>query len=89
MTELIAESKNKNIYTSLAIFKPTEILDFTIEAVEREWDKNLLEKLRIERETNIFKQDENIFEVVKKLPYKFSYVLKDSEGKQSKMMIGK
>jgi hypothetical protein len=86
--ELISEAKNKKIMTSLAVFKPTEIIDFTIEEVEREWDKNKLEKLKQDRSSNLFAQeDEDLFEVVRKLPYKFSYVLRDSNGKQSKMMI--
>lgn len=36
---------------------------------------------------NLFKQPENPFDVVKKLPYKFSYVFEDNQGKQSKLMI--
>lgn len=36
LTQLIDEAKDKRIATSLATFKPTEILDFTIEKVERE-----------------------------------------------------
>lgn len=86
--ELISEAKNKEIMTSLAVFKPTKIIDFTIEKVEREWDKNKLEKLKQDRSSNLFAQeDEDLFEVVRKLPYKFSYVLRDCNGKQSKMMI--
>ena len=87
ISELIAEAKDRQIMTSLATFKPTEILDFKIESVEREWDKNKLAKLEQDRRSNLFSQEEPIFEVVKKLPYKFSYILKDSKGKQSKMMI--
>lgn len=83
---LISEAKDKKIKTSLATFKPTEILDFTIEAVEREWPKDKLIKLKQERR-NLFAQEESIFEVVKKLPYKFSYIIKDSNGTRSKMMI--
>lgn len=86
--ELIKEAKNREIMTSLAVFKPTEIVDFTIEQVEREWDKKKLEKLKQDRSSNLFAQeDEDLFEVVRKLPYKFSYVLRDCIGKQSKMMI--
>lgn len=74
--------------TSLAIFKPTKIVDFTIEQVEREWDKKKLEKLKQDRSNNLFAQEgEDLFEVVRKLPYKFSYVFHDCNGKQSKMMI--
>jgi hypothetical protein len=86
--ELISEAKNKEIMTSLAVFKPTEIINFTIEQVEREWDKNKLEKLKQDRSSNLFAQEEeDLFEVVRKLPYKFSYILRDCNGKQSKMMI--
>jgi hypothetical protein len=85
--ELISEAKDKKIMTSLAVFKPTEITDFTIEEVEREWDKEKLEKLKQDRRSNLFAEDEDMLEVVRKLPYKFSYVLRDCNGKQSKMMI--
>jgi len=85
---LIADAKDKSILTSLAIFKPTEIIDFTVENVEREWDSRKLEKLKLERSSNLFAQEEeDLFEVVRKLPYKFSFVIKDCKGKQSKMMI--
>lgn len=88
LTELIAEAHNKEICTSLAVFKPTKITDFVIEEVEREWDKNKLAKLEAERlQFNLFKQPEDPFEVVMKLPYKFSYVFEDNQGKKSKLMI--
>ena len=85
---LISDAKNKGIMTSLATFKPSEIADFTIEEVERDWDKRKLEKLKQDRSSNLFaREGEDLFEVVRKLPYKFSYVLRDCNGKQSKMMI--
>lgn len=88
MTELIAEAHDKNIRTSLAVFKPTKILDFKIEKESREWDKIKLAKLEAERKQfNLFEQPENPFEVVRKLPYKFSYVFEDIEGRSSKLMI--
>lgn len=88
LSELILDSKNRELMTSLAVFKPTKIIDFTIEEVEREWDKNKLEKLKQDRSSNLFAHEkEDLFEVVRKLPYKFSYVLIDCNGKQSKMMI--
>jgi len=88
LSELIAEAKNKNICTSLAIFKPSAILDFEIKEVERDWDKNKLAKLDAERlQMNLFAQPENPFEVVRKLPYKFIYVFTDNQGKESRMMI--
>ncbi|ATL46571.1 hypothetical protein COR50_04905 [Chitinophaga caeni] len=88
ISELISDAKNKEILTSLAVFKPTEIVDFTIELVEREWDEKKLEKLKQDRSSNLFAQEEeDLFEVVLKLPYKFSYVLLDCKGTKSKMMI--
>lgn len=88
LSELIAEAKNEDICTSLAVFKPAKILDFTIEETTREWDKTKLAKLEAERlQSNLFQQPENPFEVVKKLPYKFCYVFIDNQGKQSKLMI--
>lgn len=85
LTELIAEAKDKNICTSLAVFKPTKILEFTAEQVEREWDKEKLSKLN---QLNLFETNaEGKFEVVQKLPYKFSYVFTDNRGKKSQMMV--
>lgn len=88
LSELIAEAKNKDICTSLAVFRPSRIMDFTIEEVGREWDKAKLAKLEAERlQGKLFQQPENPFDVVRKLPYKFSYVFADNQGKQSKLMI--
>jgi len=85
LAELIAEAKDKNLGTSLAVFKPTEILDFTAEPTEKDWDKDKLAKLN---QLNLFEMNtEGKFEVVKKLPYKFSYVFKDNQGKKSQLMI--
>lgn len=85
LTGLTTEAKDKKIGTSLAVFKPTEILDFEIKKVKREWDKDKLAKLQ---QLNIFENaTAGKFEVVKKLPYKFSYLLKDNQGKESRMMV--
>jgi hypothetical protein len=85
LTNLISEAKNKEISTSLAVFKPAEIKDVLIEPCEREWSKEKLETLK---QLSIF--DSVITEkpqVVRKLPYKFSYVFKDDAGKESTLMI--
>jgi hypothetical protein len=88
LSELIAEAHDKNSCTSLAVFKPAEILDFTIEPVEREWNEAKLAKLEAERlQGNLFEQPENPFKVVRKLPYRFSYIFKDNQAKQSQLMI--
>lgn len=85
LSELIGEAKDKNTNTSLAVFKPTEIIDFTTESTDREWDSNKLEALK---QMNIFEMTSHgEFKVVQKLPYKFKYTFKDIQGTESKMMI--
>jgi len=77
--------------TSLAIFKPTKIHDFIIEADERDWDQKKLANLQSQsQQLNLFKTIEEIeeeFRVVQKVPYKFSYSFEDDSGRRSKMMI--
>lgn len=85
---LISEAKNPEKKTSLAVFKPKKILDFVYEEVDREWDKETLEYIKANAmQQDLFRNYENPFEVVKKLPYKFSFIFKDDSGQQSKMMI--
>ncbi|KAA6327060.1 hypothetical protein EZS27_023913 [termite gut metagenome] len=86
LSELIAEAHNKEICTSLAVFKPRRILDFKIESVEREWDKKKLDSLR---QMNLFEtvSTSGKIEVVRKLPYKFSYLFEDEAGTESCLMI--
>jgi hypothetical protein len=81
---LIAEAKEKSICTSLAVFRPTAISDFIIEPAEREWSADRLAQLQ---QQNLFEGEVNAMRVVRKLPYKFSYTLRDDEGRQSTMMI--
>lgn len=85
LTELIAEAKNKSIGTSLAVFKPTKIIDFYAEPVERNWDKDKLDRLN---QLNLFESEKDgQFNVVQKLPYKFKFHFKDNQGTISHMMI--
>lgn len=85
LTALISEAKDKKICTSLAVFKPTKILDFYTEPTEPEWDKKKLAQLN---QLNLFESNKNgQFEVVKKLPYKFIFWFKDEQGTESRMMI--
>ena len=90
MTDLITEAKNKNIGTSLAVLKPREVLDFVWEEDEREWNKQKLEAIYSrQKQLNLFDTEETqrIFQVAKKLPYKFSYVFTTDDGVQRKIMI--
>ena len=85
LKNLFAEAKNKEIGTSLAVFKPSVIHKLAIKEVDREWSK---QKLELMNQRNLFESEKDgEFEVVKKLPYKFSYKLSDEEGTVSTMMI--
>lgn len=89
LQELIDKAKSDG--TSLAVFKPTKVLDFISEPVERDWDPNKLAILKgLSRQLNLFQTPEEIaeeFKVVPKVPYKFSYKFEDNSGKQSTIMI--
>ncbi len=89
MEELIEKNKNDNL--SLATFKPTEIIDFIWEAVDRDYKKEVLEAIEAERnQLKLFPDeidDKPDFKEIPKLPYEFSYIFIDNNGKQRKLMI--
>ncbi len=88
MTELIALARERHELISLAVFKPKQILDFTIEKVDREWDPKKLAILKARAlQMDLFKNSENPFEVVDKLPYKFSYRFTSEDGLERTLMI--
>lgn len=85
LTQLIDEAKNKETCTSLAVFKPTKIVDFIWEEVEREWTQDKLAQFQ---QLNLFQKiDGKKFQVIKKLPYKFFFKYEDDQGKRSTTMI--
>ncbi|MEZ0611366.1 hypothetical protein ACAW74_22840 [Fibrella sp. WM1] len=84
LAAMIADARDTTKHVSLAVFKPTKILDFKIEAVDRDWDKDKLDQMQ---QLNVFVERKSKREIVKKLPYKFSYVFEDETGNQSKLMI--
>jgi len=87
--ELIAQAHGNEL--SLAAFRPTRILNFVCEETEREWDADKLAVLEKEKcQLDFFVDEKSIarqFEVVPKLPYKFSYQFEDCRGRTSKLMI--
>lgn len=88
LNQLFDEAKDDKKYTSLAVFKPAEIHDFIYESVEREWNKDKLAKLNARaKQYSLFAKSDNPFEVVQKLPYKFSFVFSDITGKVRTVMI--
>jgi hypothetical protein len=92
LDQLIAEAKNKYICTSLAVFKPARIINFIYEETSREWKKEKLDYLESKKlQLNLFdnqnEDDITEFEVVDKVPYKFSFRFEDEAGKESTLMI--
>lgn len=91
LQEVISKAQNKSDPISLALFKPTRITGFKIEADSRGWDAEKLASLHAQsQQLNLFqtmKEIEDEFRVVPKVPYKFSYCFEDDTGKKSKLMI--
>lgn len=90
MRELITEAKDSKIGTSLAVFRPKDILDFVWEPCEREWDKKKLDVvIANQSQGSLFDIEETkkIFQVVKKLPYEFSYKFVSEGGTKHKLMV--
>ena len=90
MTDLITEAKDATKRTSLAVLKPSKIIDFVYEPCEREWDKSKLEAVKAHNDQlDLFEQEEAaaIFQVVQKIPYTFSYIFETEDGIKRKLMI--
>lgn len=89
LSELIDRSKRDRI--SLAVYKPTQVLDFVWEPADREWDKKKLEKVKSNlMQLSLFEEHQEanrFFKVVRKLPYKFSYRFTDIDGSTHTLMI--
>lgn len=86
LKKLIEDSKSPtNI--SLATFKPNEFISFDIEEDEREWKKEWKEQIN-QLQINFGEPDKSIQrELISKIPYKFYYKFKDSQGTISRLMI--
>jgi len=89
LAALIKKANNNEL--SIALFKPTELVEFVVEKTEREWDKESLKILKAKAsQMSLFQSEDEVrkeFLIVKKLPYKFSYRFKDDAGKTSTLMI--
>ncbi len=88
LDDLISGAKANQI--SLAVFKPTRILDFLWEEDSREWDARKLNQIRaLTTQLDLF--DDNTwrktFEVIPKLPYNFSYRFEDAAGRSSELQV--
>lgn len=87
MERLIADNKS-DVGVSLAVFKPTCIVDFTIESTERSWDPERLKAIEARsQQLNLFGGEESPFTLVRKLPFVFRYEFEDVRGRSSTLMI--
>lgn len=75
---------------SLAMFKPTRILDFVWEECERNWDEAKVEAMRqMSSQGELFADEQwrQTFRLMPKLPYNFSYRFEDADGKKSELQV--
>ena len=86
--QLIEEAK-ENI-ASLAVFKPTEIVDFYWKPDDANWDSRKLEQAyRVLNTPTLFDQRtwDKTFKIVQKLPWNFFYKFNDETGRVTNMRI--
>lgn len=93
MSELIQEAKNRAIGTSLAVFKPSVVIDFIWKPCAREWDEKKVKAIYARAaQGNLFDTEEEkevkkLFKIVDKIPYEFSYVFQSEDGIKRTLMI--
>lgn len=92
LSSLIEEAKDEKTLTSLAVFKPSQIVDFIFEKVSGNWDEKKLKILNSEKlQLSLFNNEEQFdisdFELVNKLPYKFYFKFRDEKSRESQLMI--
>jgi hypothetical protein len=87
LAEIIAGAKSNEM--SLAVFKPTKVLDFSAESVAGEWELSKKEAaLEARKQGSLFDEtDWSDFKIVRKLPWKFKYRFIDDAGKEATLMI--
>lgn len=75
---------------SLAVFKPSKILDFTWEPDDSDWEELKVQEMRNRADQGeLFAGDDwrKTFQLIPKLPWKFYYKFLDADGRESEMII--
>lgn len=84
LDDLIAGAKANEM--SLAVFKPTRVVDFVMEPDDRDWDPDKVRQMReATKQYDLFADNtwRETFKVIPKLPYKFE----DAAGQESRMRV--
>lgn len=88
LDDLIVGAKANEV--SLAVFRPTRVLDFSWEEEEREWNAAKVREMR-ERTNQLDLFADNTwretFKIIPKLPYSFSYKFEDAAGRISELQV--
>jgi hypothetical protein len=75
---------------SLAVFKPARVTDFIWEEEDRNWDASKLAEMRNRADQGEMFTEETwrqTFEVIRKMPFSFSYRFEDEAGKASELQV--
>ena len=78
---LINEARNKNIYTSLAVFRPSKIIGFHMSKNCSAKNNNKLKKILNKKPLD------STIKLSEQISYKFYYKIMDKYGKHSRMQI--
>jgi len=88
LEQLIAAAKANEL--SLAVFKPSAIKEFIVEEEdEREWPPAKMDEMRNKAaQGDLFAEEwRKTFQVIRKLPYSFSYQFTDADGREATLQI--
>lgn len=88
LDELIAGAHQNLV--SLAVFRPTKVIDFIWESDERNWSEKRLREMRaLHGQLALFEDNSwrETFKVIPKLPYSFSYRFEDANGRRSELQV--
>ena len=88
LDELIQGAKGNEV--SLAVFKPQKVSDFIWENEEPDWNEGKLQAMRsLHSQLAMFEDNDwrRTFQLIRKLPYSFSYKFEDTAGKSSELQV--
>ena len=88
LDELIAAAKANMV--SLAVFRPTTVMEFKWEEEDREWDISKVAEIRARsQQKELFAEEawRETFKIIQKLPYSFSYCFEDAAGRSSELQV--